>query len=41
MKNGRLEIVSQIIDRFYLVDKILAQFFLLDKSSIYSMHVGT
>ena len=40
-KNGRLEIASQIIDRFYFVDQIFAQFFLLDKSCIYSAHVGT
>ena len=40
-KNGRLEIASQIIDRFYFVDQIFAQFFLLDESCIYSAHVGT
>ena len=40
-KNGRLEIASQIIDCFYLVDKIFAQFFLLDEINIYSAHVGT
>ena len=40
-KNGRLEIVARIIDRFHLVDKIFAQFFLLDESCIYSAHVGT
>ena len=40
-KNGRLEIASQIIDRFYFVDQIFAQFFLLDGSCIYSAHVGT
>ena len=40
-KNGRLEIASQIIDRFYFVDKIFAQFFLLNESCIYSAHVGT
>ena len=41
MQNGRLDIASQIIDRFYLFDKIFAQFFLLDESYIYSAHVGT
>ena len=40
-KNGRLEIASQIIDRFYFVDQIFAKFFLLDESCIYSAHVGT
>ena len=40
-KNGRLEIATRIIDRFYLVDKIFAQFFSLDESCIYSAHVGT
>ena len=40
-KNGRLEIASQIIDRFYFVDQIFAQFFLLDESCIYSAHDGT
>ena len=40
-KNGRLEIASQIIDRFYLVDLIFAEFFLLDESCIYFAHVGT
>ena len=39
-KNGRLEIASRIIDRFYLVDLIFAEF-LLDESCIYSAHVGT
>ena len=40
-KNGRLEIASQIIDRFYFVDQIFAQFSLLDESCIYSALVGT
>ena len=40
-KNGRLEIASQIIYRFYFVDQIFAQFSLLDESCIYSAHVGT
>ena len=40
-KNGRFEIASQIIDRFYFVDQIFAQFFLLDESCIYSAHVST
>ena len=41
MQNGRLEIASRIIDRFYLVDLIFAEFFLLDESCIYSAHVST